>query len=173
MGGRARPGCAQAVRARRRGGSRGLGAGVRARRSARPGRGAQARRSTVRRCSWGGRWRLPARTAIPAPRFAGSAPAALPHDRSRRHPARRLETVVPRPISYARWLRRQAQRRCATLIRYPLARPQTPPQPTDTLIPKEVSLFINRMPRYEILSEEAMEVLDRGWRRLLSEIGIE
>jgi len=34
-------------------------------------------------------------------------------------------------------------------------------------------LFINRMPRYEILSEEAMEVLDRGWRRLLSEIGIE
>ena len=34
-------------------------------------------------------------------------------------------------------------------------------------------MFINRMPRYEILSEEAMEVLDRGWRRLLSEIGIE
>jgi trimethylamine--corrinoid protein Co-methyltransferase len=34
-------------------------------------------------------------------------------------------------------------------------------------------LFVNRMPRYEILSEEAMQVLDRGWRRLLSEIGIE
>src|SRR5512142_1939010 len=29
------------------------------------------------------------------------------------------------------------------------------------------------MPRYEILSEEAMDVLDRGWRRLVSEIGIE
>ncbi|HEY7077112.1 MAG TPA: trimethylamine methyltransferase family protein [Solirubrobacteraceae bacterium] len=33
--------------------------------------------------------------------------------------------------------------------------------------------FVNRMPRYEILSEEALDVLDRGWRRLVSEIGIE
>src|SRR2546423_7567128 len=29
------------------------------------------------------------------------------------------------------------------------------------------------MPRYEVLSEDAMDVLDRGWRRLVSEIGIE
>lgn len=29
------------------------------------------------------------------------------------------------------------------------------------------------MPYYEVLSEEAMAVLDRGWRRLVSEIGIE
>src|SRR3954449_7204381 len=29
------------------------------------------------------------------------------------------------------------------------------------------------MPRYEILSEEALDVLDRGWRRLVTEIGIE
>jgi trimethylamine--corrinoid protein Co-methyltransferase len=29
------------------------------------------------------------------------------------------------------------------------------------------------MPRYEILSEDAMDVIDRGWRRLVSEIGIE
>src|ERR1700730_9139285 len=29
------------------------------------------------------------------------------------------------------------------------------------------------MPRYEILSEDAMAVLDRGWRRLVSETGIE
>src|ERR1700753_3251003 len=29
------------------------------------------------------------------------------------------------------------------------------------------------MPRYEILSEDALEVLDRGWRRIFSEIGIE
>src|ERR1700759_515108 len=29
------------------------------------------------------------------------------------------------------------------------------------------------MPRYEILSEEAMDVIDRGWRRLVSEIGVE
>ena len=32
---------------------------------------------------------------------------------------------------------------------------------------------MNSMPRYEILSEEAMDVIDRGWRRLVSEIGIE
>jgi trimethylamine--corrinoid protein Co-methyltransferase len=34
-------------------------------------------------------------------------------------------------------------------------------------------MFVNRMPRYEILSEEAMAVLDRGWRRIVTEIGIE
>ena len=34
-------------------------------------------------------------------------------------------------------------------------------------------MFVNKMPRYEILSEEAMDVLDRGWRRIVSEIGIE
>ena len=34
-------------------------------------------------------------------------------------------------------------------------------------------VFTNRMPRYEILSEEAVEVLDRGWRRIVSEIGVQ
>ena len=34
-------------------------------------------------------------------------------------------------------------------------------------------MFVNSMPRYEILSEDAMAVIDRGWRRLVSEIGIE
>jgi trimethylamine--corrinoid protein Co-methyltransferase len=34
-------------------------------------------------------------------------------------------------------------------------------------------MYVNAMPRYEILSEDAMEVLDRGWRRLVSELGIE
>src|SRR5215218_8933267 len=34
-------------------------------------------------------------------------------------------------------------------------------------------MFVNGMPRYEILSEDAMEVLDRGWRRLVSELGVE
>ncbi len=34
-------------------------------------------------------------------------------------------------------------------------------------------MFVNRMPRYEILSADAMEVLDRGWRRIVSEIGVE
>lgn len=34
-------------------------------------------------------------------------------------------------------------------------------------------MFRNQMPRYEILSEDAMAVLDKGWRRLVSEIGVE
>jgi trimethylamine---corrinoid protein Co-methyltransferase len=34
-------------------------------------------------------------------------------------------------------------------------------------------MFVNKMPRYEILSEDAMETLDRGWRRIVSELGIE
>ncbi len=34
-------------------------------------------------------------------------------------------------------------------------------------------MFVNKMPRYEILSEEAMDTLDRGWRRIVSEIGVE
>ncbi len=34
-------------------------------------------------------------------------------------------------------------------------------------------MFRNAMPRYEILSEDALAVLDTGWRRLVSEIGVE
>jgi trimethylamine--corrinoid protein Co-methyltransferase len=34
-------------------------------------------------------------------------------------------------------------------------------------------MFRNDMPRYEILSEDAMAVLERGWRRLLADIGVE
>src|SRR5919199_4293024 len=34
-------------------------------------------------------------------------------------------------------------------------------------------MFVNTLPRYEILSEDAMAVLDRGWRRIVTEIGIE
>ena len=34
-------------------------------------------------------------------------------------------------------------------------------------------MFLNKMPRYEILSEEAMETLDRGWRRIVTELGVE
>ena len=34
-------------------------------------------------------------------------------------------------------------------------------------------MYVNEMPRYEILSEEAMDVLDRGWRRIVSELGVE
>src|SRR4051794_8122388 len=34
-------------------------------------------------------------------------------------------------------------------------------------------MFRNQMPRYEILSGEAMATLDKGWRRLMSEIGVE
>src|SRR5579862_7852230 len=34
-------------------------------------------------------------------------------------------------------------------------------------------MFINTMPRYEILSADAIAVLDRGWRRIVSEIGVQ
>jgi trimethylamine---corrinoid protein Co-methyltransferase len=34
-------------------------------------------------------------------------------------------------------------------------------------------MFRNRMPRYEVLSEDAMAKLDGGWRRLMTEIGVE
>ena len=34
-------------------------------------------------------------------------------------------------------------------------------------------MFVNRMPRYEILSEDAVATLDGGWRRIVSELGIE
>src|SRR6201998_4375449 len=34
-------------------------------------------------------------------------------------------------------------------------------------------MSINTMPRYEILSADAIAVLDRGWRRIVSEIGVQ
>jgi trimethylamine--corrinoid protein Co-methyltransferase len=34
-------------------------------------------------------------------------------------------------------------------------------------------VFRNTMPRYEVLSEQAMDALDKGWRRLVTEIGVE
>ena len=34
-------------------------------------------------------------------------------------------------------------------------------------------MFRNRMPRYEILSPDAVAVLDKGWRRIVTEIGIQ
>jgi trimethylamine--corrinoid protein Co-methyltransferase len=34
-------------------------------------------------------------------------------------------------------------------------------------------MFRNAMPRYEILSDDAMATLDKGWRRIVTEIGVE
>src|SRR6201985_449153 len=36
-----------------------------------------------------------------------------------------------------------------------------------------MEVFVNRMPRYEVLSQDAMATLDGGWRRIVSEIGID
>jgi len=36
-----------------------------------------------------------------------------------------------------------------------------------------VAMFRNSMPRYEILSPDAIAVLDKGWRRIVSEIGVQ
>ncbi len=34
-------------------------------------------------------------------------------------------------------------------------------------------MFVNRMPRFEILDAEAISTLERGWRRILTDVGIE
>jgi len=34
-------------------------------------------------------------------------------------------------------------------------------------------MFVNKMARYELLSLESVDVLDRGWRRIVSEIGVQ
>jgi trimethylamine--corrinoid protein Co-methyltransferase len=34
-------------------------------------------------------------------------------------------------------------------------------------------MFVNKMARYELLSPDAIAVLDRGWRRIVSEIGVQ
>jgi trimethylamine---corrinoid protein Co-methyltransferase len=34
-------------------------------------------------------------------------------------------------------------------------------------------MFVNKMARYELLSPDAVEILDRGWRRIVSEIGVQ
>ncbi|MDE3064931.1 MAG: trimethylamine methyltransferase family protein [Acidobacteriota bacterium] len=34
-------------------------------------------------------------------------------------------------------------------------------------------MFVNRMSRYELLSPDALDVLDRGWKRIVSEIGVQ
>ncbi len=34
-------------------------------------------------------------------------------------------------------------------------------------------MFVNEQPRFEVLAPESLEVLDAGWKRIVSEIGIE
>src|SRR6476620_8266097 len=38
---------------------------------------------------------------------------------------------------------------------------------------EEIAMFQNKMPRYDVLSEDALSKLDGGWRRLMTEIGVE
>jgi trimethylamine--corrinoid protein Co-methyltransferase len=33
-------------------------------------------------------------------------------------------------------------------------------------------VFVNKTPRFEPLSEDALDTIDRGWKRLVSEVGI-
>src|SRR5258708_25281973 len=49
----------------------------------------------------------------------------------------------------------------------------SPDTPEPTPHRTEVAMFRNQMPRYEILSADAVAVLDKGWRRIVSEIGIQ
>ena len=34
-------------------------------------------------------------------------------------------------------------------------------------------MFLNSMPRYEILSSDALATLDSGWRKIVTEIGVQ
>jgi trimethylamine--corrinoid protein Co-methyltransferase len=43
----------------------------------------------------------------------------------------------------------------------------------DILVKEAQRMFRNVMPRYDILSADAMATLDGGWRRLISEVGVE
>src|SRR5207245_647467 len=36
----------------------------------------------------------------------------------------------------------------------------------------EVTVFVNRMPHFEILDPDAIGTLERGWRRILTDVGI-
>ncbi|HET7013604.1 MAG TPA: trimethylamine methyltransferase family protein [Streptosporangiaceae bacterium] len=45
--------------------------------------------------------------------------------------------------------------------------------PAITVKSVEVVMFRNQMPRYEILSQDAIAVLERGWKRIVSEVGIQ
>src|SRR4029079_9353697 len=49
---------------------------------------------------------------------------------------------------------------------------QVPP-PTTRCNAAGGSMFRNRMPRYEVLSEECVATVEMGWRRLMTEIGVE
>ncbi|MDT0183671.1 trimethylamine methyltransferase family protein [Microbacterium sp. ARD31] len=54
------------------------------------------------------------------------------------------------------------------------ARPgPAPPELRQTRQTQEDPVFRNVMPRYEVLSQDAMATLDQGWRRLMTEIGVE
>ena len=34
-------------------------------------------------------------------------------------------------------------------------------------------MFLNRMPRYEVLSQDALTTIERGWQRLAREVGVQ
>ncbi|MET1059382.1 MAG: trimethylamine methyltransferase family protein [Nocardioides sp.] len=69
---------------------------------------------------------------------------------------------------------------CGTLVPHDEARSRTVPGSSNHATPVTGPaataggpMFRNRMPRYEVLSEQAMATLDGGWRRLMTEIGVE
>ncbi|MGH9303706.1 MAG: trimethylamine methyltransferase family protein, partial [Acidimicrobiales bacterium] len=49
----------------------------------------------------------------------------------------------------------------------------TGPKSAPSKYQRRDAVFENKMPRYEILSEDALGVLDAGWRRIVSEIGVQ
>ena len=109
----------------------------------------------------------PRRLARARPRPAsGAARRLLPALRARR---------LARPVTDRRAAREGGGRRAearpaARSARDRRQRPRTCPRTTS---PGGTSVLINELPRYEILDEHSMQELDRGWRRIVSELGIE
>src|SRR5437868_4377810 len=81
-----------------------------------------------------------------APRWASSAAVLRP---------------MPRPAPVTR-----ATRSCIVVLLLRRGRA------SEYSCPHTATMFVNRMPRYDVLSAEAMDTLEGGWRRLVSEIGI-
>jgi trimethylamine---corrinoid protein Co-methyltransferase len=57
--------------------------------------------------------------------------------------------------------------------RLPDTRREREPLREPEIAQNDLQVILNTQPRYEILSEDALETLDRGWRRIVSEIGVE
>src|SRR5215211_727536 len=107
-------------------------------------------------------------------------------------PRSRDAVLFGRPASAARSVRPRGASASSTsasswaprsITAVPAGAPSSPPSSSAPSAPwnscstgdilRSTAMYVNELPRYEILSEEAMSVLDGGWRRIVSELGVE